>query len=107
MAENMTTSIFLIGNEFQCAPPHFSLAEKRKRRADETRERKTQLTTLFMSGLKPRPPEELHARIGLAADELAGAGAADEFSGVDHGFAARENGFRRAPGVNALEHRIV
>jgi len=58
MAENTTTSIFLIGNEFQCAPPRFSLAKKRKHRADKARERRTQLTTLFMSGLKPRPPEE-------------------------------------------------
>ena len=58
MAENMTTSIFLSGNEFQCAPPRFSPAEKREHRADETRERRIQLTTLFMSGLKPRPPEE-------------------------------------------------
>jgi len=82
-------------------------AEKRKHRADETRERRIQLTTLFMSGLKPRPPEELHAGVGLAADELAGAGAADEFSGVVHGFAARKNSFRRAGGVNALEHRVV
>ena len=60
MAENMTTSIFLIGNEFQCAPPRFSLAEKRKRRADETREMKKSLKGIFMSELKLRPPEEHH-----------------------------------------------
>jgi len=51
--------------------------------------------------------EALYAGVGLAADELAGAGTADELSGVDHGLAARENGFRRARGVNALEHRVV
>ncbi len=86
----MTTSIFLIGNEFHFAPPRFSLAEKRKHRADKARKRKKENRTngIFMSGLEPRRPEELHAGIGLAADELACAGAADEFSGVDYGFAA-------------------
>src|SRR5258705_3248555 len=35
----------------------------------------------------------LQTRVGLAAQELAGAGAADEFAGVDDGTAAGEDGF--------------
>src|SRR5260370_41738976 len=47
------------------------------------------------------------AGVGLAAEELAGAGAADEFAGVDDGAAAGEDGFGRAFDVDALEHGIV
>src|SRR5260370_40324429 len=43
------------------------------------------------------------AGVGLAAEELAGAGAADEFAGVDDGAAAGEGGFGRAFDVGALE----
>src|SRR5205807_4646549 len=50
---------------------------------------------------------ELEAGVGLAAEELAGAGAADEFAGIDDGAAARENGFGRALDLDALEHGIV
>src|SRR5256886_5950538 len=50
---------------------------------------------------------ELEAGVGLAAEELAGAGAADEFAGVDDGAAAQENGFGRALDLDALEHGIV
>src|SRR5579872_203995 len=56
MAENMTTSIFLIGNEFHFRPPPFAIgseAEKRKHRADKARERRTQRTALFLWRLKP------------------------------------------------------
>src|SRR5579872_1239338 len=70
MAENMTTSIFLIGNEFHFSPPRFSPAEKRKHRADKTRERRTQRTALFLWRLKPacagrpRSPEVRSAFVG-------------------------------------------
>ncbi len=47
------------------------------------------------------------ASVGLAAEELAGAGAADEFAGVDDGAAAGEDGFGRAFDADALEHGIV
>src|ERR1700756_5256238 len=47
------------------------------------------------------------AGVGLAAEELAGAGAADEFSGVDDGAAAGENRLGRAFDLDALEHGIV
>src|SRR5205807_537825 len=50
---------------------------------------------------------ELEAGVGLAAEELAGAGAADEFAGIDDGAAARENGCGRALDLDALEHGIV
>ena len=49
----------------------------------------------------------LEAGVGLAAEELAGAGAANEFSGVDDGAAAGENGFGRALDADALEHGVV
>src|SRR5437763_9504349 len=49
----------------------------------------------------------LESRIGLAAEELAGAGAADEFSRVDDGAAAGENGLGRALNLDALEHRVI
>src|SRR6266478_2596668 len=45
--------------------------------------------------------------VGLAAEELAGAGAADEFAGLDDGAAAGEDGFWRALDADALEHGIV
>ena len=45
--------------------------------------------------------------MGLAAKELAGAGAANEFSGVDDGTAAREDGFGRSFDLNALKHGII
>ena len=51
--------------------------------------------------------ETLDSGVGLAAKELAGAGAADEFSGFDDGAAAGEDGSRRAFGADALEHGIV
>jgi len=38
---------------------------------------------------------------------LAGAGAADEFAGLDDGAAAGENGFGRAFDLDALEHGII
>ena len=38
---------------------------------------------------------------------MAGAGAADEFSGVDDGAAAGENGLRGTLDADALEHGIV
>jgi len=38
---------------------------------------------------------------------LAGAGAADEFAGVDDGAAAGEDGFGRTLDLDALEHGIV
>src|SRR5260370_1694893 len=50
---------------------------------------------------------DLEAGVSLAAEELAGAGAADEFAGVDDGAAAREDGFGRALYLDALEHGIV
>jgi len=43
----------------------------------------------------------------LAAKELACARAADKFSCVNHGSPAREDSFRCAFNLNALEHRIV
>ena len=43
----------------------------------------------------------------MAAEELAGAGVADEFTGVNDGTAAREDGFGRALDADALEHGIV
>ena len=43
----------------------------------------------------------------MAAKELAGAGAADEFAGLDDGAAAGENGFGRAFDLDALEHGII
>src|SRR6266571_2326240 len=49
----------------------------------------------------------LNSSVGLAAEKLAGAGAADEFAGVDDGAAAGENGFGRALDADALEHGIV
>src|SRR6266566_3558859 len=49
----------------------------------------------------------LNSSVGLAAEELAGAGAADEFSRVDDGAAAGEDGFGRALDADALEHGIV
>src|SRR5712691_6015361 len=52
-------------------------------------------------------PLILHPGVGLAAEELAGAGAADEFSGVDDGAASGEDRFGRALDANALEHGIV
>src|SRR5215472_3465635 len=45
--------------------------------------------------------------IGLASEELAGAGAADEFAGINDGAAARENGFGCAFNLDPLEHGIV
>src|SRR6266478_8191579 len=50
---------------------------------------------------------DLNSGVGLAAEELAGAGAADEFAGVDDGAAAGEDGFGRAFDADALEHGIV
>src|SRR2546429_624678 len=47
------------------------------------------------------------AGIGLAAEELAGACSADEFSGVNNGAAAAEDGFGRALDLDAFEHGIV
>jgi len=46
----MTTSIFLIGNEFHFVPPHFSAAEKRKHHADKARERKKSLKAFLCRG---------------------------------------------------------
>src|SRR6266478_6161512 len=50
---------------------------------------------------------DLNSGVGLAAKELAGAGAVDEFAGVDDGAATGENGFGRAFDADALEHGIV
>src|SRR6266446_4198636 len=49
----------------------------------------------------------LEAGVGLAAKELAGAGAADEFAGFDDGTTAGEDGFGGALDFDALEHGIV
>src|SRR6266513_4801313 len=49
----------------------------------------------------------LQTRVGLAAEELAGAGAADELAGVDDRPAAGEDGFGRAFGPDAFEHGVV
>src|SRR5260370_37989403 len=49
----------------------------------------------------------LETGVGLAGEELAGAGTADEFAGVDDGAAAGEDGFGRAFDADTLEHRIV
>lgn len=49
----------------------------------------------------------LETSVGLAAEELAGAGAANELSGVNDGAPAREDGFGCAFDPNALEHGIV
>ena len=43
----------------------------------------------------------------MTAEELACAGAADEFTGVDDGAAAREDGPWRSLDLNSLEHGIV
>jgi hypothetical protein len=43
----------------------------------------------------------------LAAEELAGAGAADEFAGFDDGAAAGEDGFGGALDADAFKHGIV
>src|SRR5207249_1896032 len=56
---------------------------------------------------KKRVAESRQAGIGLAAEELAGAGAADEFAGVDDGTAAGEDGFGGAFGPDAFEHGVV
>src|SRR5260370_35819618 len=45
--------------------------------------------------------------VGLAAEELAGAGAADEFSGIDDGTAAGEDGFGRPLCLDPLHHGMV
>ena len=50
---------------------------------------------------------ELQARVGLAAEELAGTGAADEFSGVDNGAATGKDGSRCALGVDSFKPGIV
>src|SRR5258708_31593812 len=50
---------------------------------------------------------DLEAGVSLAAEELAGAGAADEFGSVDDGAAAGENGLGSALDADALEHGIV
>src|SRR5260370_14238017 len=50
---------------------------------------------------------DLQAGVSLAADELAGAGAADEFAGVDDGAAAGENGLGSALDADAFKHGIV
>src|SRR5260370_12328463 len=49
----------------------------------------------------------LNSGVGLAAEELAGAGAADEFAGIDDGAAAGEDGCGRALDADALKHGIV
>src|SRR5689334_22967615 len=49
----------------------------------------------------------LETRIGLAAEELAGAGAADEFAGVNNGFPPRKNRLGSAFDLDAFEHGIV
>jgi hypothetical protein len=43
----------------------------------------------------------------LAAEELAGARAADEFAGVDYGAAAGQHSARHAFDANALEHGVI
>lgn len=45
--------------------------------------------------------------MGLAPQELARPGAANEFSIFDHGASPRENGFWRAFRSNALKHGII
>jgi len=43
----------------------------------------------------------------LAAEELAGAGAADEFAGVDYGAATGKDGSRSTLGADAFKHGII
>ena len=58
-----------------------------------------------MSGYRNR--SLLDSGVGLAAEELAGAGAADEFAGVDDGTATGEDGLGRAFDADAFKHGIV
>src|SRR5580700_7623151 len=60
----------------------------------------------FFSGLC-RAVCSLEGSVRLAAEELARAGAADEFSRVNHGAPAGKNFSRRSFDLNPLEHRIV
>src|SRR5579872_6035678 len=76
MAENMTTSIFLIGNEFHFRPPPFAIGsetEKRKHRADATRKRKRRLK-FFAGGCVASSMGLLSrftcARVALAVHEV-------------------------------------
>ncbi len=50
---------------------------------------------------------EAEAGVGLAAEELAGAGAAGELIFVDDGAAAGEDGFCGALDLDAFEHGVV
>src|SRR5260370_37603128 len=50
---------------------------------------------------------DLQAGVSLAVEELAGAGAADEFAGVDDGAAAGEDGLGSALDADAFKHGIV
>src|ERR1700675_2754993 len=54
-----------------------------------------------------QPATLLEASVSLAAKELAGAGAAYEFAGIDDGTAAGEDGFGGAFDLDAFEHGIV
>src|SRR5260370_33010681 len=54
-----------------------------------------------------RPSCDLDSGVGLAAEELAGAGAAYEFAGLDDGAAAGEDGFGGAFDLDAFKHGIV
>src|SRR5215472_8549938 len=66
------------------------------------------LRTGATAGLFRRLAETtLKAGVRLAAEELAGARAADEFSVVDDSTATGKNGFWRAFDLDALEHGIV
>src|SRR5258707_834055 len=58
-------------------------------------------------GLSYRCASRSDACVGLAAEELAGAGAANEFAGVDDRLAAGENGFWYAGNLDSFEHRVV
>jgi hypothetical protein len=51
--------------------------------------------------------EELYGGVGLAAEELAAAGAAGELAGVDYALPSGEDGFRDAGDLDAFEHGIV
>ena len=49
----------------------------------------------------------LEAGVGLAAEELAGTGAADEFAAIDDGAATGKNSFWRAFDADTFKHGIV
>ena len=55
----------------------------------------------------PEARSEAEAGVGLAAEELAGAGAAGELIFVDDGAAAGQDRFGYALNLDTFEHRII